>query len=111
MNFDLGNYTAKTEGAKVTLDTAYGGKGDVTVTFDAAFIASVVFLSEPPANFKGVVNNWIDGIIEAARANALVEGLTPEQAWEDFFEERLAQMRRVAAQRMKRGKEFQPFRK
>jgi hypothetical protein len=55
------------------------------------------------------VDNWLGQMADGAKVNAQVEGLTFEEAWKDYFEERHAALIAAAARRMKRGKEFVPY--
>ena len=108
MNFNFGNYTAKVNGATVIIDTAQAGDGDVKMTLNAVFDAEIVYLTEPPQKWKSAIDHWLRNMAAEAKANALVEGLTPEQAWDDYFTEKREREIAAAARRMARGKEFVP---
>lgn len=108
MDFNFGNWTAKVDGATVIIDTAQAGDGDAKITLNAVFDAEIVYLTEPPQKWKSGIDSWLRMMAHEAKVNALVESLTPEQAWDDYFTEKQESKLAAEARRMKRGKEFVP---
>ena len=106
-SYDFDNFRAKTDGASVVLDARnFGGSEDVKMTFAPDFSVEIVYLNEPPANFRWAVDGWMNSIASEARKNALAEGLAFDVAWDDYFEERQHQRVRHAAQEMRKGREW-----
>ena len=107
MNYDFDHYRVKTDGATAIIDARnFGGAEDAKLTFAPDFSVDIVYLNQPPANFKWAVDGLLASIASAARQNALAEGLDYNKAWDDYFSEQAHQRLRQAARQMRKGIEF-----